>query len=171
MPTHPGQLQRAMLDWNLISLHVPRRDQKACHKRWHYSLDSRHNIGNWASDKDEKLQLGMQQYGQRWARVAEIVQTRNGDQCLRRWRNCLDPSTNRAPWTTKEDSRLQYAVSLHGNKWAYFSKVYFTNRDPSSIRNRLQVLHNQQSRMQASAATQPILFLNSRSSFERRAGG
>ena len=49
-----------------------------------------------------------------WAQVAELVLTRNGNQCMKLWRDVLDPDTNRDPWTEQEDKMLLNAVTSYG---------------------------------------------------------
>ena len=53
-------------------------------------------------EEDEKLRQAVELYGARWSKIAEAVGTRNGDQCWKRWYDCLDPRIDKSPWTAEE---------------------------------------------------------------------
>ena len=55
-------------------------------------------------EEDEKLREAVELYGARWSKIAEAVGTRNGDQCWKRWYDCLDPRIDKSPWTADEVS-------------------------------------------------------------------
>lgn len=65
-------------------------------------------------EEDEKLREAVELYGARWSKVAEAVGTRNGDQCWKRWYDCLDPRIDKSPWTA-EEVRL-FGVSIHNQR-------------------------------------------------------
>ena len=158
--TSSGRIQKGTLCWNLIAAHVPGRDRKSCHKRWNYKIGTDFNVGSWTSEEDAKLMRGVEQCGERWSLVATYVQTRNGDQCLQRWRNYLDPSINKAPWSEEEDRLLQEAISKYGHNWTLITQNFFSNRSRLSVRNREQALRNKQSLIENAKAIPPVLFMN-----------
>jgi len=41
-----------------------------------------------------------------WGEVASIIEGRTAKQCRERWKNHLDPSINKGPWTEDEDKQL-----------------------------------------------------------------
>ena len=90
------------LPWHSIATSVPGRTNKDCRKRWFYKLAANVNKGVWTIAEDEKLRAAVEKHGTKWARIAAQVETRNGDQCSKRWKNSLDPSIDRSPWTTQE---------------------------------------------------------------------
>jgi hypothetical protein len=56
-----------------------------------------------------------------WVAVAALVPCRTKDQCRTRWHFALNPSTalmagRTGKWTEVEDSKLKYAVQMHGGK-------------------------------------------------------
>jgi hypothetical protein len=53
-------------------------------------------------EEDEKLRQAVEHYGARWSKIAEVVGTRNGDQCWKRWYDCLDPRIDKSPWSAEE---------------------------------------------------------------------
>ena len=91
------------INWCKVALHLSRRNNKDCRKRWHYNFA--HNIrkGTWTREEDQRLREAFDMYGPRWSEVAKKgVESRNGDQCWKRWYDCLDPMINRTPWTPEE---------------------------------------------------------------------
>src|SRR5690349_24982999 len=59
-------------------------------------------------EEDEKLREAVEVYGARWSKIAEAVGTRNGDQCWKRWYDCLDPRIDKSPWTAEEVCPTHY---------------------------------------------------------------
>jgi hypothetical protein len=92
------------ISWHKVAAHLPGRNNKDCRKRWHYSIASTIRKGTWTREEDEKLREAVEQYGARWSKIAEAVGTRNGDQCWKRWYDCLDPRIDKSPWTPEDVS-------------------------------------------------------------------
>lgn len=42
----------------------------------------------------------------KWRKVSQDVKTRNGDQCWKRWNDCLKPEINHSPWSMQEVSHM-----------------------------------------------------------------
>ncbi|KAG6873481.1 hypothetical protein C0995_015184 [Termitomyces sp. Mi166 len=122
--------------WHAIAKHVPNRTNKDCRKRWFAKMASDVVKGGWAPDEDEKLVKGIEQYGTRWSLVASVVQTRNSDQCAKRWTDTLNPAIDRTTWTPEADELLLQAVNEHGKVWTKIVKTYFPGRTGLSAKNR-----------------------------------
>lgn len=60
--------------------------------------------GTWSAAEDARLRAAVNEHGLRWVLVAQKVQTRNGDQCAKRWNEKLDPKLDHSPWTPEEVS-------------------------------------------------------------------
>ncbi|KAF9562575.1 hypothetical protein CPC08DRAFT_373067 [Agrocybe pediades] len=136
--------------WHAIAKHVPNRTNKDCRKRWFAKMASDVVKGGWAPDEDEKLVKGIERYGTRWSLVASVVQTRNSDQCAKRWTDTLNPAIDRTTWTP-EDSMLVKAVAEHGKVWTKIVKTYFPGRTGLSAKNR----YNSITRFQSDVARAP----------------
>ncbi|KAF5386427.1 hypothetical protein D9757_005822 [Collybiopsis confluens] len=128
--------------WHAIARHLPSRNNKDCRKRW-FSKLAKADVarGNWSADEDERLKHALHQHGRKWTIIAQAVQTRNSDQCAKRWKDTLDPSINKAEWTEEEvpsvaDVNLINAVKTHGTVWAKIVKAYFPNRTGLAAKNR-----------------------------------
>lgn len=114
---------------------VPDRTAKACRKRWVNGLNDRLKKGSWTHEEDERLREGVAILSCDWARIAEHVGQRSGDQCSKRWREVLDPTINKSPWTEEEDTLLTQLYEKHGSGWQVMS-THFNNRRALQCRNR-----------------------------------
>ncbi|KAK2459912.1 hypothetical protein APHAL10511_008112 [Amanita phalloides] len=122
--------------WHAIAKHVPNRTNKDCRKRWFAKMASDVVKGGWSPEEDERLVRGIKMFGTRWSQVASIVQTRNSDQCAKRWTDTLNPSIDRTMWTPDADEMLLKAVAEHGKVWTKIVKTYFPRRTGLSAKNR-----------------------------------
>ncbi|KAM6490717.1 hypothetical protein JOM56_014060 [Amanita muscaria] len=122
--------------WHAIAKHVPNRTNKDCRKRWFAKMASDVVKGGWSPEEDERLVKGIKLFGTRWSQVASIVQSRNSDQCAKRWTDTLNPSIDRSMWTPEADQMLVDAVEEHGKVWTKIVKTYFPGRTGLSAKNR-----------------------------------
>ncbi|KXN82675.1 Transcriptional activator Myb [Leucoagaricus sp. SymC.cos] len=122
--------------WHAIAKHVPNRTNKDCRKRWFAKMASDVVKGGWAPEEDERLVKGIERYGTRWSLVASVVQTRNSDQCAKRWTDTLNPAIDRTTWAPESDELLLQAVNEHGKVWTKIVKTYFPGRTGLSAKNR-----------------------------------
>ncbi|KAF2195886.1 hypothetical protein K469DRAFT_682123 [Zopfia rhizophila CBS 207.26] len=124
------------ISWVDVSRHLSGRTNKDSRRRWTKIKDN-FNRGIWSRDEDESLRVAVERFGQRWALVTEVVETRSPDQCQKRWRNALDPKiSGTVSWSSEEDQLLRAAVSEMGKNWSQISDRYFPNRSPLSLSNR-----------------------------------
>ncbi|KAK2014650.1 hypothetical protein LZ32DRAFT_528088, partial [Colletotrichum eremochloae] len=92
--------------------------------------------GAWTQEEDEKLQKAVLQLGCKWAQVGAIVQTRNADQCAKRWQHVLGPDVKHSPWTSEEDKKLLGAMKKFGNNWKQIGLTELPDRSTHDLRNR-----------------------------------
>ncbi|KAF9077776.1 hypothetical protein BDP27DRAFT_1397530 [Rhodocollybia butyracea] len=130
----PGSINPSK--WHAISKHVPNRTNKDCRKRWFAKMASDVVKGGWAPEEDEKLVKGIEKYGTRWSLVSAYVQTRNSDQCAKRWTDTLNPMIDRTRWSTEADALLLNAVEEHGKLWTKIVRIYFPGRTGLAAKNR-----------------------------------
>ena len=121
--------------WTEVAASVPGRSAKACRKRWVNGLNERLKKGTWTTEEDNRLREAIMHLDSDWARIAEFVGNRSGDQCSKRWREVLDPTINKAPWTAEEDRLLVEFYHKHGSCWQVIS-TYLNNRRALQCRNR-----------------------------------
>ncbi|CRG88765.1 Myb-related protein A [Talaromyces islandicus] len=138
--------EKDKVDWRLIASFLPGRNNKDCRKRWHYRVSASMNLGPWSQAEDELLRVGIQRYGTHWSRVAQVVGTRNGDQCFKRWNDVLDPGINRSPWTQDEDRMLLVAIGKYGRSWKQIVDTYFPGRTGLDAKNRHRQLTRKRKR-------------------------
>ncbi|KAF2683958.1 hypothetical protein K458DRAFT_303512, partial [Lentithecium fluviatile CBS 122367] len=119
-----------------IAAKLPGRTNKDCRKRWHNSVAGGLKKGQWSKSEDVQLARGVQQYGQRWTLVANIVGSRSADQCAKRWQQSLDPDLDRSEWCDVEDKVLIEAVRRLGRHWKDIQRHHFAGRSKNCIKNR-----------------------------------
>ncbi|KAF7297544.1 hypothetical protein MIND_00988600 [Mycena indigotica] len=122
--------------WHAIAQHVPQRTNKDCRKRWYAKMNSDVVKGGWAPDEDARLLQAINVYGTRWSLVASMVQTRNSDQCAKRWCDTLNPAIDRTAWTSSQDDLLIQAVAEYGKVWTKIVQMYFPGRTGLAAKNR-----------------------------------
>lgn len=121
--------------WTEIAAEIPDRSAKACRKRWVNGLNERLKKGSWTNEEDDRLREGVAMLSSDWARIADHVGQRSGDQCSKRWREVLDPAINKSTWTAEEDQLLTELFHKHGSAWQIIS-THFNNRRALQCRNR-----------------------------------
>ncbi|KAF7337122.1 hypothetical protein MVEN_02150000 [Mycena venus] len=122
--------------WHAIAQHVPNRTNKDCRKRWYAKMSSDVVKGGWSPEEDQRLLSAIDTYGTRWSLVASVVQTRNSDQCAKRWCDTLNPAIDRTAWTAEADELLIRAVNEHGKVWTKIVQMYFPGRTGLAAKNR-----------------------------------
>ncbi|KAI5787987.1 hypothetical protein FPQ18DRAFT_345276 [Pyronema domesticum] len=135
-----GQTHGPYKDWHKIASALPGRNNKDCRKRWHYRGNGVIRKGPWKLDEDHRLWTGVQKHGNRWALVAQEVETRNGDQCAKRWQDALDPNLDHSDWVDEDDATLLEAVEKYGRNWKTIVEQYFPRRSRLSAKNRYALL-------------------------------
>ncbi|KAL5377167.1 hypothetical protein DPSP01_009979 [Paraphaeosphaeria sporulosa] len=127
-------------DWCRIAAKLPGRTNKDCRKRWHNSVAGGLKKGQWSKSEDVQLAKGVEQYGQRWTLVANVVGSRSADQCAKRWQQSLDPDLDRSEWRDTDDKVLIDAVQKLGRHWKDIQRHHFQGRSKNCIKNRYTVL-------------------------------
>jgi hypothetical protein len=79
-----------------------------------------------------------------------VLPGRTDDQCAKRWRENLDPSISRRPWTEEEDELLMETYEKIGKRWKDLASL-FQGRPPVHCRNRVQSLVRARRRAVAAA--------------------
>ncbi|KAI9375539.1 hypothetical protein BJX61DRAFT_539691 [Aspergillus egyptiacus] len=133
-----GKCQK--INWNEIARNIPGRSNKDCRKRYYNRFTGGLRKGSWTQDEDERLFQLVERYGCRWATIAQKMETRNADQCSKRWHHCLNPELERSPWTDEENYLLLSAVRTHGSSWKDIQRCHFPTRSANNIKNQYTIL-------------------------------
>lgn len=73
-----GDVGDEAISWVDVSRHLSGRTNKDSRRRWTKIKDN-FNKGIWSRDEDESLRVAVERFGQRWALVTEVVETRSPD--------------------------------------------------------------------------------------------
>ncbi|KAF9647374.1 hypothetical protein BDM02DRAFT_3098250 [Thelephora ganbajun] len=136
--------------WSQVSACLPGRNSKSCRKRWIHSLDPTLRKGRWTEGEDALLITAVEMHSNHWFQVAKMLPGRTDDQCAKRWRENLDPSISRKPWTEGDDELLMGIYEQIGKRWKDIASR-FEGRPPVHCRNRVQSLVR--ARRRSAAAT------------------
>ncbi|CEL02269.1 hypothetical protein ASPCAL03440 [Aspergillus calidoustus] len=128
------------INWNEIARQIPGRSNKDCRKRYYNRFTGGLRKGSWTQDEDERLFQLVERYQYRWAAIAQKMETRNADQCSKRWHHCLNPELERSPWTDGENTLLLSAVGVHGSSWKEIQRSHFPTRSANNIKNQYTIL-------------------------------
>ncbi|KAL2850658.1 hypothetical protein BJY01DRAFT_127714 [Aspergillus pseudoustus] len=133
-----GKCQK--VNWNEIARQIPGRSNKDCRKRYYNRFTGGLRKGSWTQDEDERLFQLVERYHYRWAAIAQKMETRNADQCSKRWHHCLNPELERSPWSDEENTLLLSAVGIHGSSWKEIQRSHFPTRSANNIKNQYTIL-------------------------------
>ncbi|KAI1368155.1 hypothetical protein F5Y08DRAFT_335928 [Xylaria arbuscula] len=134
---------RKTIKWQSIARQFSNKTSQECRKRWYYHSSQPLRRGPWSREEDTKLCLGVRQFGTRWIKVAELVGSRNGDQCYKRWTDSLDPQIDKSPWTAEEDTILLESVQTMGRNWKEIVSARLPYRTGLAAKNRHSLLQRQ----------------------------
>ncbi|KAL3458975.1 Homeodomain-like protein [Aspergillus heterothallicus] len=126
-------------DWRAVAEKLPGRSNKDCRKRW-IKLDSKINKGPWSPEENKRLHEAVAKYSTVWTEVAQVVGTRQPDQCAKRWQHFLDPGLNRSEWTPEEDNILIAEVEKRGRNWKQIVDQVLHRRSANDAKNRFTIL-------------------------------
>ncbi|GAB1321096.1 Myb-related protein B [Madurella fahalii] len=139
--------QSRPLLWRELAKSVPGRSNKDCRRRWWNSLADGTAKGPWTEEEDERLIEAVRKHGMSWSRVAQVVRSRNPDQCSSHWSQVLDPAINYCDWTPEEDAQLLHAVLTHGTNWTRIAASHIPKRTTLALKNRYSTLRLRQNKL------------------------
>ena len=127
-PERPNYSQLAQL--------FPGKSGQQVAERWDKVLNPKLLKGSWTRQEDETIIAFVRENGtKKWQKLCELLPGRIGKQCRERWRNHLDPSINREPWTPEEDQQLIALHREYGNAWVKIAAM-MKNRSDNAVKNR-----------------------------------
>ncbi|KAL3451025.1 hypothetical protein BJX65DRAFT_233360 [Aspergillus insuetus] len=142
------------IDWRAIADKLPGRSNKDCRKRW-IKLDSKINKGLWSEEENKRLHEAVAKYSTVWTDVAQVVGTRQPDQCAKRWQHFLNPGLNRSEWTPEEDEVLLAEVEKRGRNWKQIVDEALHRRSANDAKNRFTILQRMRQTTNNSNSTSP----------------
>ncbi|KAH0791364.1 Myb-like DNA-binding domain containing protein [Histomonas meleagridis] len=122
--------------WSVLAKYFPNKTAPQISGRWEKVLNPQLVKGSWKREEDEIILNFVQKNGVKdWAKLALLLNGRTGKQCRERFKNHLDSSVKRTPWTQEEDERLIECHNKLGNQWTKITR-FFPGRTDNCIKNR-----------------------------------
>ncbi|RLN44696.1 hypothetical protein BBJ29_008891 [Phytophthora kernoviae] len=130
-------------NWMAVAERVPGRDNAQCLQRWNKVLKPGLVKGPWSVEEDALLMELMLKGYDNWRQVSNSIPGRTAKQCRERWRNRLDPSINKSPFTEEEDEAIQQAYEKYGNRWTQIAEL-LPGRTEDAVKLRWKALNPNQ---------------------------
>ncbi|CAI5717907.1 unnamed protein product [Peronospora effusa] len=130
-------------NWMAVAEQVPGRDNAQCLQRWNKVLKPGLVKGSWSLEEDELLMEMMLKGYDNWRQVSNNIPGRTAKQCRERWRNRLDPTINKSPFTKEEDIAIQHAYEKYGNRWTQIAEL-LPGRTGDAVKLRWKALNPNQ---------------------------
>ncbi|KAE9009002.1 hypothetical protein PF005_g10980 [Phytophthora fragariae] len=130
-------------NWMAVAERVPGRDNAQCLQRWNKVLKPGLVKGPWSVEEDALLMEMMLKGYDNWRQVSNNIPGRTAKQCRERWRNRLDPSINKSPFTEEEDEAIQQAYDKYGNRWTQIAEL-LPGRTEDAVKLRWKALNPNQ---------------------------
>ncbi|CAK4086713.1 unnamed protein product [Aphanomyces euteiches] len=138
-------------NWKAIAERVPGRNHAQCLQRWRKVLKPGLVKGHWSFEEDKILEVLVKQSVNNWGQIAEQIPGRTPKQCRERWRNHLDPSINKGPYSEEEDQLILSNQARLGNKWSQIAQM-LPGRTEDSVKIRWKSLKQNPTRAAAANA-------------------
>lgn len=130
-------------NWKAIASRVDGRNHAQCLQRWNKVLKPGLVKGHWSFEEDSTLEQMVLQGCHSWGEVAAHIPGRTAKQCRERWRNHLDPSINKSPFTMEEDNIIQEGFEKMGNRWTQIAEL-LPGRTEDAVKLRWKALNPNQ---------------------------
>ena len=88
--------------------------QKRTHSR-------KRRVKTWTQEEDAILLDLYSLHPKKWALIASLMQDRNQNQCLHRYRRITQLGDHRKIWTTEEDESIRKLMKKVGKNWKVLS--------------------------------------------------
>jgi hypothetical protein len=121
-------------NWKFISQNIKKTSPEECMRRFKI-IRTDIKRGYWSFEEDEQLLKLYHLIGPSWAKIAQIMRTREGKQVRDRYINIVGENLLKDKFSKEEDLKLYLLQKYRGNKWTMFTG-FLKGRSPDNLKNR-----------------------------------
>ena len=90
-------------NWERIAKYIPGRNAKQCRERWIIHFDDKYNHNNWTKEEDDFLISYQKQYGNKFSKIAKLMDSRSSIQVKNRWKYLKKHKLNITKESTEQE--------------------------------------------------------------------
>lgn len=98
-------------------------------------LKRKRKVKTWTSDEDDLLIKLYEKYPKKWSCISSLMNERNENQCLHRYRRLSQLGRQRKIWSEEEDETIKKLIKKVGKNWKFLSEMLGT-KTGKQIRER-----------------------------------
>lgn len=83
-------------------------------------------VKTWSPEEDDQLVKLYEEYPKKWGMIASMMQDRNENQCLHRYRRLSQLGAHRKIWSSDEDQTILSLIKKVGKNWKLLAEIMGT---------------------------------------------
>jgi myb proto-oncogene protein len=96
---------------------------------------TKRKVKTWTNEEDNQLLELYQKFPKKWAEIAALMNDRNENQCLHRYRRLSQLGKNHKIWSSEEDETIKKLIKKYGKNWKLLSEM-LGSKNGKQIRER-----------------------------------
>lgn len=83
-------------------------------------------VKTWGPEEDDQLVKLYDEYPKKWGIIASLMEDRNENQCLHRYRRLSQLGAHKKIWTAEEDHTILTLIKKVGKNWKLLAEIMGT---------------------------------------------
>lgn len=96
---------------------------------------TKRRVKTWTNEEDNQLLELYLRFPKKWAEIAALMNDRNENQCLHRYRRLSQLGKNHKIWSSDEDETIKKLIKKYGKNWKLLSEM-LGSKNGKQIRER-----------------------------------